>query len=79
MFVECKNTTTEEEVMDARFNMLDNELAAKFGKRFATTSLVIGPIVAAESHPGAGQAPGQSDQWLWFLHRYAHQRGRGRR
>jgi AhpD family alkylhydroperoxidase len=27
--------------MDARFNMLNNELAAKFGKRFANTSLVI--------------------------------------
>ena len=27
--------------MDARFNMLDNELAAKFGQRFANTSLVI--------------------------------------
>lgn len=27
--------------MDARFTMLDNELAAKFSKRFANTSLVI--------------------------------------
>jgi AhpD family alkylhydroperoxidase len=27
--------------MDARFNMLDNEIAAKFSKRFANTSLVI--------------------------------------
>ena len=53
--------------MDARFNMLNNELAAKFGKRFANTSLVIDAIVAAEGHPGAGQPPGQSDQWLWFL------------
>ena len=28
--------------MDARFNMFDNEIAAKFGKRFANTSMVIG-------------------------------------
>jgi AhpD family alkylhydroperoxidase len=28
--------------MDARFNMFDNEIAAKFGKRFANASLVIG-------------------------------------
>ena len=27
--------------MDARFNMLDNELAAKFGKRFANTAMVV--------------------------------------
>ena len=27
--------------MNSRFNLLDNELAAKFGKRFANTSLVI--------------------------------------
>ena len=27
--------------MDARFNMLDNEIAAKFGKRFASAGLVI--------------------------------------
>jgi AhpD family alkylhydroperoxidase len=40
MFVQ-RNTTSEEQVMDARFNMLDNEIAAKFGKRFANASLVI--------------------------------------
>src|SRR6185437_15544928 len=28
--------------MDARFNMFDNEIAAKFGKRFANTSMVLG-------------------------------------
>nr|WP_279580793.1 carboxymuconolactone decarboxylase family protein [Fodinicola feengrottensis] len=28
--------------MDPRFNLFDNELAAKFGKRFANTSMVIG-------------------------------------
>src|SRR4029453_12313341 len=28
--------------MDARLNMFDNEIAAKFGKRFANTSMVIG-------------------------------------
>jgi hypothetical protein len=27
--------------MDARFNLFDNEIAAKFGKRFANASLVI--------------------------------------
>ncbi|MFL6073544.1 MAG: carboxymuconolactone decarboxylase family protein [Mycobacteriales bacterium] len=27
--------------MDTRFNMLDNEIALKFGKRFANTSMVI--------------------------------------
>ena len=27
--------------MDARFNMFDNEIAAKFSKRFANTSMVI--------------------------------------
>jgi AhpD family alkylhydroperoxidase len=27
--------------VDARFNMFDNEIAAKFGKRFANTSMVI--------------------------------------
>jgi AhpD family alkylhydroperoxidase len=40
MFVQC-NTTTEEEVMDARFDMMDNELAAKFAKRFVGASLVL--------------------------------------
>ena len=28
--------------MDARFNMFDNEIAAKFGKRCANTSMVLG-------------------------------------
>ena len=36
-----RNTTSEDEVMDARFNLFDNELAAKFAKRFANASLVI--------------------------------------
>jgi AhpD family alkylhydroperoxidase len=40
MFVQC-NTTSEEQVMDARFNMLENEIATKFSKRFANASLVI--------------------------------------
>jgi AhpD family alkylhydroperoxidase len=35
------NTTSEDDAMDARFNMLDNEIAAKFTKRFASASLVI--------------------------------------
>jgi len=36
-----RNTTSEDEVMDARFNLFDNELAARFAKRFANASLVI--------------------------------------
>jgi AhpD family alkylhydroperoxidase len=36
-----RNTTSEDEVMDARFNMFDNEIAAKFAKRFTNASLVI--------------------------------------
>jgi AhpD family alkylhydroperoxidase len=35
------DTTSEDEVMDARFNMFDNEIATKFAKRFANASLVI--------------------------------------
>jgi AhpD family alkylhydroperoxidase len=40
MFVPC-NTTTEEEAMNARFDLMDNELAAKFTKRFVGASLVL--------------------------------------
>jgi AhpD family alkylhydroperoxidase len=40
MYVPC-NTTTEEESMDARIDLMDNELAAKFAKRFVNASLVI--------------------------------------
>ena len=36
-----RNTTSEDEIMDARFNLFDNELAAKFAKRFANAGLVI--------------------------------------
>jgi AhpD family alkylhydroperoxidase len=36
-----RNTTSEDEVMDARFNLFDNELAARFAKRFANAGLVI--------------------------------------
>jgi AhpD family alkylhydroperoxidase len=35
------NSPSEDEVMDARFSMFDNEIAAKFAKRFASASLVI--------------------------------------
>jgi AhpD family alkylhydroperoxidase len=35
------NTTSEDDVMEPRLNMFDNEIAAKFSKRFANTSLVI--------------------------------------
>ena len=37
--------------MDARFNMFDNEIAAKFAKRFANASLVI----AQSPLPGSTQ------------------------
>lgn len=37
---EC-DTTSEDEIMDARFNLFENELAAKFAKRFANAALVI--------------------------------------
>jgi AhpD family alkylhydroperoxidase len=37
--------------MDARFNMLDNELGAKFAKRFANT----GPVIHQSSLPKATQ------------------------
>jgi AhpD family alkylhydroperoxidase len=40
MVVPCY-TTSEDEVMDARFNMFDNELAATFTKRFAGAALVL--------------------------------------
>jgi AhpD family alkylhydroperoxidase len=40
VFVQC-TTTSEDDVMDIRFNMFDNEIAAKFSKRFANASLVI--------------------------------------
>jgi AhpD family alkylhydroperoxidase len=40
VFIQC-NATSEDEVMDARFNMFDNEIAAKFARRFANASLVI--------------------------------------
>jgi AhpD family alkylhydroperoxidase len=40
VFGQC-NTTSEDEVMDARFNMFGNELAARFAKRFASASQVI--------------------------------------
>jgi AhpD family alkylhydroperoxidase len=36
-----RNTATQEEEMDARINMMDNELAAKFTKRFIGASLVL--------------------------------------
>jgi AhpD family alkylhydroperoxidase len=37
----ARDLTSEDEAMDARFNMFDNEIAAKFSKRFANASLVI--------------------------------------
>jgi AhpD family alkylhydroperoxidase len=44
-----RNSPSEDEVMDARFNMLDNEIAAKFAKRFANASLVIHQSSLAQS------------------------------
>jgi AhpD family alkylhydroperoxidase len=35
------NTMSEDEIMDVRLNMLENEIAAKFNKRFANASLVL--------------------------------------
>nr|WP_307873810.1 MULTISPECIES: carboxymuconolactone decarboxylase family protein [unclassified Frankia] len=32
----------EDDIMEARFNLFDNEISTKFGKRFAAASLVIG-------------------------------------
>jgi AhpD family alkylhydroperoxidase len=40
MFVHC-NTTSEDEVMEPRFNLLTNEIGTKFSKRFANVGLVI--------------------------------------
>src|ERR1700733_9263346 len=35
------HSTSEDDVMEPRFNMFDNEVGAKFAKRFANASLVI--------------------------------------
>jgi AhpD family alkylhydroperoxidase len=40
MFDQC-NTTIEEEVMDARFDIMGNALAVRFSKRFAGAALVL--------------------------------------
>jgi AhpD family alkylhydroperoxidase len=40
VFGQC-NTTSEDEAMDARFNLFDNEIAGRFAKRFAGAGLVI--------------------------------------
>jgi AhpD family alkylhydroperoxidase len=37
----ARNSPSEDEVMDARFDMFDNEIAAKFAKRFANAGRVI--------------------------------------
>src|SRR5262245_56086138 len=36
-----RDTTSEGDVMEPRFNMFGNEIGAKFSKRFANTSLVV--------------------------------------
>jgi AhpD family alkylhydroperoxidase len=40
VFVKC-NTTSEDEVMESRFDMPGSEIGVKFAKRFAGTSMVI--------------------------------------
>jgi len=40
MLGQC-NTESEDEIMDARFNLFENEISSKYSKRFANTSLVI--------------------------------------
>ena len=37
----ARMSASEDEVMDTRFNMFDNEVAARFAKRFANAALVI--------------------------------------
>jgi AhpD family alkylhydroperoxidase len=37
----ARNTTGEDDIMEPRFNMFDNEVGATFAKRFANASLVI--------------------------------------
>jgi len=38
--VQC-DTTSEDEIMNARFDLFGNDIAAKFGKRFVAASLVV--------------------------------------
>jgi AhpD family alkylhydroperoxidase len=40
MFVH-RNTTSEDEAMDARFNLFENEIAGRFAKRFFNAGMVI--------------------------------------
>ena len=40
MVVQC-DTTSEDEIMNARFDLFGNDIAAKFGKRFVAASLVV--------------------------------------
>jgi AhpD family alkylhydroperoxidase len=43
MFVQCSTpTTSEDEAMEPRIDLFTNEIGAKFAKRFANASLVIG-------------------------------------
>lgn len=42
VFVQCNTTnTSEDDVMDARFNLFGNEISLKFTKRFAGAGLVV--------------------------------------
>jgi AhpD family alkylhydroperoxidase len=41
VFSQCDTTSEEDETMDARFNLFENEIAGKFAKRFAGAGLVI--------------------------------------
>ena len=78
MFVQC-NTTSEDEVMEPRFNLFNNEIAAKFAKRFANASLVIDQSPLPKATQELVQPARQPDQRLRLVRRHAHQGGRGRR
>jgi AhpD family alkylhydroperoxidase len=41
VFVQCNITSEDEVIMEPRFNVFDNEIGAKFAKRFAGLGLVI--------------------------------------
>ena len=56
--------------MDARFDMFDNEIAAKFAKRFANA----GRVIQQSPLPQSTQelVSRQPDQRLRLVHRHAH-------
>ena len=69
--------------MDARFNMFDNEILAKFGKRFANTSMVIGQSSLPKATQvlvtvGASQINGLRRACVRYEHQGGRCRGRNR-